>query len=144
MSTLPPDSANNKVAKEKIVTQNEMSDFAAQYAIMRAQEDQNELVIGVQVISKKQLQGSPKKDKVGNIQTDEEGNVLTWDDSFIVDIAFFGGSMQERVDAATFKELEIGKRYTVKGRLATRSVDSGSGFARPVWVVQLTSWHGLF
>lgn len=105
--------------------------------------EQNEVLLGVTVLGKREGEPSPKRDSAGNPTGDFYPAPL------YVDIAFQGGQIQQRVPSREiFDKLQEGKRYTMRGRVevynSTATSQSGNEYVRSSMVIRLLDFHAIY
>lgn len=105
--------------------------------------EQNEVLLGVTVLGKRESEPAPKKDSAGN-PTGE-----FYPPALYVDIAFQGGQIQQRVPSREiFDKLHEGKRYTMRGRVevynTTATSQSGNEYVRSSMVIRLLDFHDIY
>lgn len=104
--------------------------------------EQNDVLLGVTILSKREGEPSPKKDSSGNF-TGEYYPVPLY-----AELAFKGGQITQRLPSREiFDRLKEGKRYTMKGRVevfnSTAVSQQGNDYVRSTMTIRIIDFFDI-
>jgi len=94
--------------------------------------DMNKIAIGLTVLDKEAKEGSEKKNKDGQLMTDDFGQPLRYPTKYYVNFAFMGGSIKTEVKANQYQELQPTQKYFCKGYLG-EVTEFGKSSIQPIF-----------